>query len=322
VADRRALRRRAALRAALRTGDLPSVARAWERMRVGGAVLTREEAAAAHAARATLGRAIRDARWRRAHPQARPSLTLADQTLALPESALVRFRGTISTAAALLLVFGLLLVLFPPQAPAGDVPAAPPSQAQPEPTRAPTGGRGRTSATLAPVALAPTPALEPTPTPEPTPAPTVAPATPAPASAPVARTAAPAGSPPTSAAPGGVPGGTGSGGASAAPAPKANVLPLDPPPLPAGTERFLFRIVDSRTGVPLANVCVVLGTRECGPNDYHTNTLGYYWLDLTGRVATNWSFGFRLDGYVTVNVNKTYRTGQGTVVTIIDLRAR
>jgi hypothetical protein len=119
---------------------------------------------------------------------------------------------------------------------------------------------------------------------------------------------------------GGVPGATGR--ATPSPSPSVNVLPLYPPPLLGGADRFLFRVIDSRTGQPLANVCVIYGTLSCGPRDPHTNELGYFWLDLTPPAASNWSFRFSLDRYVSVTVNKTYRPRQGTVITTVDLRRR
>jgi hypothetical protein len=115
-----------------------------------------------------------------------------------------------------------------------------------------------------------------------------------------------------------VPGGTGSG--LPTPSPSVNVLPLTPPPLAAGSDRFLFRLVDSRTGAPLANVCVDYATLTCTPDRPHTNALGYFWLDLTPPAATNWTFRFTLSGYRTVSLNRTYRQGQGTVITSINLR--
>lgn len=323
--------RRAALRAALRRGDVIAATRAWERLRVDGAELAREEALAARGARAAVGRALRDARRRRAHANG-TSVPAVGVPLRF-ESVLLRFRGAISTAALYLLLFTLFFAIYPPRPPEGAAPAAAPpelsAQAQPEPTRAPTGARGRTSATLAPVALAPAAPPEPSPTAEPTAAPTIAPATGAPVRSP-STAGVTAGVP--GGVGGGVPGGTpggvvggvpgASGSARPTPAPTLNVLPLNPPPLAVGTDRFLFRVVDSRTGVPLSSVCVIYGTLTCGPADPHTNALGYFWLDLIGRVAANWSFRFNLDGYVSVTVNKTYRTGQGTVVTTVDLRRR
>ncbi|MGH2378357.1 MAG: hypothetical protein ACRDGT_07755, partial [Candidatus Limnocylindria bacterium] len=66
--DRRS-RRRAALRVAMRTGDTIAVSRAWDRLRGAGDVVSMDQAVAARMARASLGRAIRAARWRKVNPQ-------------------------------------------------------------------------------------------------------------------------------------------------------------------------------------------------------------------------------------------------------------
>lgn len=81
-------RRRLDLRAALRSGDLPSVARAASRLRAAGIDVTPDEALAARDARARLGRAIREARWRRAHPElARPAGNCRGRDRARPRPA-------------------------------------------------------------------------------------------------------------------------------------------------------------------------------------------------------------------------------------------
>ncbi len=330
--------RRATLRAALQRGDVVAAARAWERLRIDPHGLDRNEVAAARAARSTVGRAIRDARSRRAHATVRP--THAGAVIAFPpESAFMRLRGKVSTALLFLFVFSLFLVIYPPSpqedlAPAAAAPELT-AQAQPDPTRAPTGARGRTAETLAPLALT---AATPMPaTPEPTAAPTLAAASAPPTSAPAATAA-------IGALPGGVPGGVAGGvpsgtpggavggdpGAtgratptpSPSPSPSVNVLPLNPPTLLAGVDRFLFRVIDARTGVPLSNVCVDYATLSCGPDKPRTNLLGYFWLDITPPAATAWRFRFTLDGFISVTTEKTYRPGQRTVLTTVDLRRR
>lgn len=325
--------RRAAFRAAVRRGDIVAAARAWERLRVDPHGLDRNEVAAARAARSAVGRAIRDARRRRAHGTVRP--TQSGAVIAFPlESTFTRFRGGVSTAVLFLFVFSLFLVLSPPRPPEGLAPAAAApeltARSQPDPTRAPTGARGRTAATLAPVAFT---ATQTPATPEPTTTPAV-PAASAPATgAPAATSAVGA---VASGVPGGLPGGVPSGtpggvvgglpGATGrvtpSPSPSVNVLPLNPPVLVAGTDRFLFRVIDSRTGVPLSNVCVDYATLTCGSDKPHTNLLGYFWLDIQPPAASAWRFRFSLDGYVSVTINKTYRAGQGTAITTVDLRRR
>jgi hypothetical protein len=125
-----------------------------------------------------------------------------------------------------------------------------------------------------------------------------------------------------SATPGGVVGGApgGTGTRTLPPAtPTSYVLPVAPPALPPGQDRFLFRIVDQGSGWPLYGVCVTYGF-PCGPSDPHTNTDGWYWLDLNPGMATTWNFRFSLDNYLTANLNKTYRPGMGTSTTTVFLR--
>jgi hypothetical protein len=185
-----------------------------------------------------------------------------------------------------------------------------------------SGGRGRTTATLAPLVAASAP-----PTPQPTQAPSAAPTT-APRTGAPAATVAPGG---TGGQPGaavgtlqsGAPGVSGPGGTgarTASPSPTQRIVAEGVPPRTAG-DRFVFRVFDSRTGQPLAGVCVVLGT-ACGPNDYYTNSLGYWWLDLQPGMATSWSFKFIKDGYVSPTIARTYRPGIGSRPSEIELRRR
>ncbi len=115
----------------------------------------------------------------------------------------------------------LLVLLWSPPALPGGLPAAPPDA--PQPSAAPTalagGGRGRTSATVAPVVIL-----------QPTAAPT--PATPAPAT-----TASPSPNAGT---------GTGTG---------VGALP----PRLSTDDRFLFVVIDSDTNKPIPGVCVTYG---------------------------------------------------------------
>ncbi|MBI2325257.1 MAG: hypothetical protein HYU87_09905 [Chloroflexi bacterium] len=307
-----------------------TAARAWERLRLSGVVLARREAAAAHGARAALGRAIRDARERRARGgDAAPSPVVASvASIATSSGAASRWR--VRTAAFTVLAASLVLVVLAPVGGGRDLATG--AAAEPDTPRAlaaMVASRGRTAATLPPAVAAATAAPEPQPTAKPEPSvPPAATASPAPsAGASAAASASPSGTPATAGASAGaagaVPGAAGgTGSAIASPTPKLNVMPVQPPLLPSGSDRFLFQVLDQRTGMPLANVCVIYGTLQCGEGDPHTNLLGYYWLDFPVRVAANWSFHFSRGGYVTATVNKTYRADQGTVITTIALRRR
>lgn len=314
---------RAALRAALKRGDALTAARAWEKLRVVAESVSARERAAAREARQAVGRAIRDARYRRMQSGVDAFSTPATATLAQSAPSRVKPLALALAALAIAAVVIVFLALRPDEdyAPAA---AAPAEVAQPTvvPT-ANTGGRGRTRETPAPVALV-------TPVPADTPAPT--PTASGPAGTPGATQAA--GAQPGGVAggvtggvvggtPGGVVGGVpgGTGTKTLPPAtPTPYVLPRTPPQLPPGTDRFLFRLIDSATGLPLAGVCVNYGFPVCGPQDPHTNVDGLYWLDLNPGMATAWNFRFFLDNYLTATLNKTYRPGMGISTTTVFLR--
>lgn len=246
-------------------------------------------------ARATLGRAIREARGRRLHP---PIAALAAvPPVAIPDDALTRLRGPLLASALFAALAGVLLLVAVPVPVVGPAPAAGPPP-PPERTQAPLGGRGRVSATLAPVALAPTPPLTPeAATPEPTVAPTQA--VTAPPTAAPARTAA--------SAPGGVPGGPGgvpggvpgaTGGGAPTPQPTTLRAPLQLPPVPRGHYRVLVRVTDTQTRQPLPDVCVVIGTSGCPVSALHTNELGIWYADIPQEAKTTyWDLHLELAGY-------------------------
>jgi hypothetical protein len=330
IAERDLRRRRASLDVALRDGDIVGAARAWERLRVHAHALTPQERAAGRAARATLGRALRTARYRRLHPAAAEVGTAAVPIPLVPRRSRVR---PLALGVAVVTIVGLLIAFFVPQD-AAPAPAAAPPQAvalsTPAPTPEPVGGRGRSSALLQPLALPSPPPVAATQPPTP------APATPPPSAAvgPVPTSGAPGGQP--GGIPGGVPGGVpsgipggvvgGTGNATPrptpSPSPSLNVLPLRPPPLAVGKDRFEFQVLDSQSLQPLNLVCVVYGSATCGPEDPHTNTLGYYWLDMTPNSSV-WNFRFFLDpDYYPAVLNRTARPGMGTVSITIRLRHR
>jgi len=317
---------RATLRAALRRGDALTAARAWERLRVVAESISVHERAAARSARKAVGRAIRDARYRRM--QSAMDAFAPTAPAAAAEAAAARSRLVpVALAVAALAVVALLIVFFPradeDYAPAA---AAPAEVAQPTvvPT-ANTGGRGRTSETLAPLALV-------------TPPPAELSAAPS-ATASAAASGAPGATNAAGAQPGGVSGGVTGGVVGGAPGgvvggvvggtgtktlppatPTPYILPRTPPQLPPGQDRFLFRVVDQSTGAALAGVCVNYGFAVCGPQDPHTNVDGLYWLDLNPGMATAWNFRFFKDDFLTANLNKTYRPGMGITTTTVFLR--
>ena len=332
--DRAGLRR-ATLRAALRRGDTMAAARAWDRVRVDGAGLRHDEIRAARDARAAVGRAIRDARWRRSQAVNAAARALAPAIPVPGVRRALRLQRAIGTAVAVLIVFALMLVIAPPKPAEGLAPAAAAPElttpARTEPTRAPAGARGRSSELLAIVPASAPP--EPVTTPVPTAEPSAAPPSAAPLSTPATSPSVggvPSGAPGgvsggvPGGTPGGVvggaPGGTGSATPAPSPAPSVNVLPLTPPPLAADSDRFLFRVIDSRTGSTLSNVCVDYATLKCTADRPHTNALGYFWLDLSPPAAAAWTFRFTLEGYRVTTVNRTYTSGQGTVTVTVSLR--
>jgi hypothetical protein len=82
------------------------------------------------------------------------------------------------------------------------------------------------------------------------------------------------------------------------------------PPIPNGWDRFLFRVVDP-DGKPLANVCVIYGTADCGPLRPHTNASGLWWIDFprSDALSRTWDFGFAMTGFDTQRVFIDYVPG-------------
>lgn len=275
--DRRLLRR-AALRLALLKGDVLAAARAWDRLRVSGAAVRPEEAEAARAARAAVGHALRDARWRRLHDDDRFGFHVTPEMPPPPRPSLLRrSRPGIGALAALGLV-ALVVLLSQPSAP-GGAPALD-AQATAAPTGVSAAGRGRTSATLAPVVRAPA-----------TPLPT--PATPAPVAV-------------ASAAPGA---GTGRGIG-------AGVLP----PLPDTDDRFIFVVLDAQTTRPIAGVCVAYGTECRPDRRTTAQGLWWIDFPRSSALADRWRFDFVLDGYVPESREIRYVPGEVNPPVAIMLR--
>lgn len=315
---------RAALRAALRRGDALDATRAWERLRVVAESISTRERLAARTARKAVGRAIRDARYRRIQS----AMDAFAPAAPVVEAVAARSRlKPIALAVAALAVISLLIgfQVMRPEEDYAPAAAAPAEVVQPTVAPTPnTGGRGRTLETPAPVALV-TPA--PSAAPEPTAAPTASGpvGTPGPTSAAGAQPGGQAGGV-TGGVTGGTVGGTvggvvgGTGTKTVAPSPTPYILPARPPALAPGADRFMFIVLDQATGAPLGGVCVNYGFPVCGAQDPHTNASGQYWLDLNPGMATSWNFRFFNDGYLTATLNKTYRPGMGTSTTTVFLR--
>jgi hypothetical protein len=318
---------RAALRRALRSGDALNAARAWERLRVVAQSISIHERAAGREARKAVGRAIRDARYRRLQ-SAMDAFAPAPAAEAQAAAARSRLRP-IALAIAVLAVISLLIGYQVTRPEEDFAPAAAAPEQVTEPTAAPTpnaGGRGRTRETPAPVAIAtPAPVATAEPTAAPSPSASAATGRPGATSAAGAQPGGVAGGV-TGGVVGGTVGGTvggvvgGTGTKTIAPTPTPYVLPARPPALAPGADRFMFVVIDQATGVPLGGVCVNYGFAVCSASDPHTNASGQYWLDLNPGMATSWNFRFFNDGYLTATLNKTYRPGMGTSTTTVFLR--
>lgn len=305
--------RRASLRSALRSGDELAASRAGSRLRLGTAALTREELAAARAARGRLGRAIREARWRKrlAGPAVVAHVSRAE---ALPRRWPAQAVANVVAGIATIALLVAVLIPRESEAPA-LVGAAPPEPLPAQVVDARIGGRGRTTTAVSLVAE-PTP--EPTPAPTASPEPTAAPSAPppvarsqprasAPAAAPGATGGAPGGVPGGS--PGGVPGGQPGGTGTAAPLPTLRA-PLFATPKPTGWGRIMFTVTNGITGAPLSDVCVLIATASCETNQRYTNAFGQWWLDLPPEAATFWRISFALDRFTTRTVEVTYTSGR------------
>jgi hypothetical protein len=86
------------------------------------------------------------------------------------------------------------------------------------------------------------------------------------------------------------------------------------PALPNDWDRFLFRVVDEN-GKPLANVCVIYGTSDCGPTRPHTNSSGLWWIDFprSDSLSRTWDFGFAMSGFEGQRVLVEYKPGATNV---------
>lgn len=311
-ADRYA-ERRASLRAALSDDDVRAAARAASRLRITGHLLTAEEFASARAVRRTLGLALVKARMPK--PDAMP---LRGPTIAVPSARGRSWRRVAAVAASALLVLIALLVFGGAAEPPGG--GTPARAAEPQRDRIIVQSRGRTVSLPQEVVVEESPT--PTPSAEPTAEPTSAPL------AVAAPTAATSGTPGPSAGAGGSGGGngggngtgngSGSGSGNATPGPTPTLPPLRP-----GFSRLNFVVRDLSSGRTLADVCIVAGAPNCGPNAPHTDASGRASVDVAASSAsTRWDIIFIKSGYVTQSKSVTLPGGVSRTYVIYLVRVR
>jgi len=285
----RLLARRVALGLALSRSDLKSAARAAGRIRLPDIGLSPEERNEARFARATLGRAIRDARVRSFRaPIVRP----APQRVEIAPSGSSRRRLTIGTALAVALALVILLSLGTPGGPLSGVraPGAPGTSSSQQVLDATKQSRGRTSSFTQPVAVG---------------APT---ANPAPSGEPVAtpeREDIHGGR-----GGGGGGGGTGTAGTGFVPAPPVLTIPT-PTPTPTLYTRFHGRVLDATTGAPVPGVCIVIGSLDCAPDNPHSDAGGYW--EATVTLQPYWDFQWQKTSYQSF-LERLYSFGRQDVV--------
>ncbi|TMB63933.1 MAG: hypothetical protein E6J49_00400 [Chloroflexi bacterium] len=283
VDTRRFIGRRARLQEALRDGDTVLAARAASRLRLDGFALSPKEFASARSVRHTLGLAIIKARMARRLPPQPHTAT----TLRAPKR---RSRALIAALAASTLLLLLLIITGRPEEEGGG--SAPPAPvAEPQPVLpAQILSRGRTISLAIEVV-----AVEETPTPAPTVVPTDTPR-------PVVTSTPGAGSGGGSTGGSGT-GSSGSGGGGGTgnrtPSPTPTPAPTATPPVPpAGFSRLNVIVYDNTTGRPLPDVCVVIGTANCGPTAPHTDASGRWSADVAASSnSTLWDLYFIKTGY-------------------------
>lgn len=315
---RRYAARRAALHSALRSGDALVAARAASRLRLDGFLLTPDEFARARDVRRALGVAIVKARL----PKAPEAPLRREAAIPEPPRSHRRLIAAAALAAAVLialLFFGNGRGLGPA---GGGTPAANDAQQQQQQAQLVAVSRGRTvllPADVVAVEASPTPApsaeASPTPGPEGSGAP--------------APTSGPGGT--GSGGSGGGSGGgdgTGSGSGSGsgtgigtpAPTPAPTATPPAPPP---GYTRLNVIVYDASTGRPLPDVCIIIGTLNCGPTAPHTDQNGRWSADVAASSAkTLWDLYFIKPGYLTQYRQITLPGGATRTYAIYLRRAR
>jgi len=290
----RLLARRVALGLALSRSDLKSAARAAGRIRLPDIGLSPEERNEARYARATLGRAIRDARVRSFRaPIARPVPQRVE--IVPPKSSRRRLAIAATLAAALALV--ALLSVGTPGGPLSGLRAAgaPGTSSSQQVLDATKQSRGRTSSFTQPVAVG-APTSNPVPSGEPL-------ATPEREDIHGGRGG------------GGGGGGTGTGGTGFVPAPPVLTIPT-PTPTPTLYTRFHGRVLDANTGAPVPGVCIVIGSLDCGSDKPHSDAGGYW--EATVTLQPYWDFQWQKTNYQSF-LERLYSFGRQDVV-VPDIR--
>lgn len=273
--------RRASLHAALRDRDVLAAARAAARLRVDGFPITPDEFARAAAMRRSLGIALVKARMPSAPA---PSLRV---TATPPKR-----RSRLRLVAGLALIAELvLIVLFFPRDPGVAGGGSPPRVITQPVATAVLVSRGRTIS--APIEVV----VEASPTPEPSPQPTEAPAASLRVAA--AATGTPglggSGSGTSTGTGTGTGSGSGSGTSTQTPAPTATPIAVRP-----GFSRLNVIVYDAQTLRPLPDVCVVIGTLDCGTAAPHTDANGRWSADVAATPATTlWDLSFIKARYAT-----------------------
>jgi hypothetical protein len=305
--------RRALFRDAVRRDDALATARAAARLRAHVGALGARDLETVRASRQMLGRAIRDARARRALAPVVP-----EPAIAIPSRRPRRFPYALGAAiAALALVIGAVLAqpLLDRSAQADGGGGGASAAVASDPAilvSAPSRGR----VVLAEVAVAPTIA-EPAPTAEPD---ASASASPAPASG-VGGAAASAGPSGSGGSGTGTGGGSGSGTGIGSPSP-APTATRSPGPtfatcfvsIPRGFARLCGQVIDARTGRAIAGACVSLG--PCTDQSARTDPNGRWAFVLpVGNGALQWGVEFAMAGYRTATYTLTSRQGFLTIPT-------
>ena len=268
----RLLARRVALGLALSRSDLKSAARAAGRIRLPDIGLSPHERNEARFARATLGRAIRDARVRSFRA---PTVRPASNRIEIAPRRRSRRRLAIAATLAAALALVVLLSLGTPGGPLSGLRAAvaPGRSSSQQVLDATKQSRGRTSSFTQPVAVG-------APTGSPVPAAT--------------EHARPEDNDRGGGGGGGGSAGTGTGGTGFVPAPPFLTIPT-PTPTPTVYTRFHGRVLDATTGAPVPGVCIVIGSLDCGPNKPHSDAGGYW--EATVTLQPYWDFGWQKTGY-------------------------
>lgn len=300
--------RRAQFRDAVRRDDALAAARAAGRLRAHARELGRQDFETMRASRQSFGRAIRDARARRAFAvlPAEPATTIP-----LTRPRRVPY-ALLATIAVVVLVFGALLAqplldASQQDGGGGGAPAAVPSEA---PILVSALSRGRVvlaEVTVAPAIAESAPSAEPEASASASPAPTSGVGA-------AAGSAAPSGSGGPGTGTGtGSGSGSGTGKSSPSPAPTATRSPAPTfavcvASLPRGFARLCGLVVDSRTGRAIPGACVSLG--PCTDQSTRTDPNGRWAFVLpVGDGTLQWTLEFAMAGYRTATYTQTSRQG-------------